>query len=289
MKKLFTLTLVLFVFILPENTATAQESGDPLYTTELGVQMYTFRNVIPDLGFEATLDEIQKMGIRYIEGGGARGISTDEFKQMLADRDLQLISTGTSFGQLRENPEEVAEKAKELGAKYVMNAWIDHENGSFNFLNASEAVEVFNKAGKVLAEHGLTFMYHVHGYEFVPYRGGTLLDYMMENTNPEYVSYQMDVLWTHFGGGNPAHLLKKYGDRWISLHLKDLKKGTLKDHTGLTDGDNDVILGTGEIDIHGILVEANRLGIEYMFIEDESSDPLYQVPESIKYLKSLKY
>lgn len=280
---LFTLTMII------DQKAAAQEPGDPLYTAEFSVQMYTFRNVIPEIGFEATLDKIREMGIKYIEGGPAQGQSVEEYLQQLEERDLKLISTGTGFGQLRDDPEGVAKRAKELGVKYVMNAWIDHETGNFNFLNASEAVEVFNKAGKVLAEHGITFMYHVHGYEFVPHREGTLFDYMMENTDPEYVKYQMDVLWTHFGGGNPEHLLQKYGERWVSLHLKDLKKGTLKDHTGLTDGDNDVILGMGELNIPVIIREANKLGIKYMFIEDESSDPLYQVPESIKYLKSLTY
>ncbi|HEX9783200.1 MAG TPA: hypothetical protein VGA56_10800 [Opitutaceae bacterium] len=123
----------------------------------------------------------------------------------------------------------------------------------------------------------------------MPHREGTLLDYMIQNFHPDYVSLQMDVMWTHFGGGNPAHLLRKDGKRRVSLHLKDLKKGTLKDNTGLTPGENDAVLGTGELDIHGILVEANKLGIKYMFIEDESPDPLHQVPRSIAYLKSLKY
>lgn len=289
MKKLLPLIFLMSIFILPEREAIAQESGDPLYTAELAVQMYTFRNIIKEKGLEETLDIVKDMGIKYVEGGGARGLSPSEYKEMLAERGLSSPSTGTSFGQLRDDPESVAENAKALGAEYVMCAWIDHENGNFNYLNASEAVEVFNKAGKVLAEHGLTLKYHVHGYEFVPHRDGTLFDYLVNNTNPEYVSFQMDVLWTHFGGGNPEHLLQKYGERWVSLHLKDLKKGTLKDHTGLTDGDNDVILGTGELNIPGIIKEANKLGIKYMFIEDESSDPLYQVPESIKYLKSLKY
>lgn len=289
MKKLLSLIFVLSTLLNPNEKAMAQEQDGPLYTAEFGVQMYTFRNVVPEIGIEETLDKIRDMGIKYIEGGPGRDQSPEEFLKLLEERDLVLISTGTGFGQLRDDPEGVAERAKELGVKYIMNAWIDHETGNFNFLNASEAVEVFNKAGKVFAENDITFMYHVHGYEFVPHREGTLFDYMMENTDPEYVNYQMDVLWAHFGGGNPEHLLKKYGERWVSLHLKDLKKGTLKDHTGLTSGDNDVILGTGELNILGIIKEANKLGIKYMFIEDESSDPLYQVPESIKYLKSLMY
>jgi len=175
-----------------------------------------------------------------------------------------------------------------LGAKFVMTAWIPHSQGAFNLDNAKKAVEDFNAAGKVLKENGITFCYHVHGFEFQPYENGTLLDYMIQNTNPDYVSFEMDVLWTHFGGGDPVALLNKYGSRWKLIHLKDLRKGVPKDLTGGTSQENDVTLGTGEIDIPGILKAANKIGIKHFFIEDESSRVNTQVPASIAYLKSLK-
>ena len=97
----------------------------------------------------------------------------------------------------------------------------------------------------------------------------------------------MDIFWIQFGGGDPVTLLKKYGGRWKLMHLKDMRKGTKKDLTGLTGPENDVPLGTGEIDIPAILKEANRLGIKHFFIEDESNYVNTQVPQSISYLKSL--
>lgn len=287
MKNLIVLAITFIALLFTTQPVQAQESGESLYTDEFGIQMYTFRNVIPEIGLEETYDRIQKMGIKYIEGGPGEGQTAEEYLQMLKERDLELTSVGSGFGELRDDPQAVADRANELGAKFVMCAWIDHEVGNFNFLNASEAVEVFNKAGDVMAENGLTFMYHAHGYEFQPHREGTLFDYIVENTDPDNVKFQMDVFWAHFGGANPEFLLKKYPNRWVSLHLKDMRKGTLKDHTGLTDPDNDVILGTGELNIPNIINAANEIGIDYMFIEDESSDPLYQVPETIKYLKSL--
>ena len=71
--------------------------------------------------------------------------------------------------------------------------------------------KILTRAGKILKENGLTFCYHAHGYEFQPYENGTLLDYIIKNTNPEYVSFEMDVFWIQFGGGDPVALLKKYG------------------------------------------------------------------------------
>ena len=98
----------------------------------------------------------------------------------------------------------------------------------------------------------------------------------------------MDIMWTYFGGGDPAALLKKYDKRWKLMHLKDLRKGTKKDLTGGTSQENDVTLGTGELDIPGILRAAKKVGIKHYFVEDESSHVNTQVPATIAYIKSLK-
>jgi sugar phosphate isomerase/epimerase len=227
------------------------------------------------------------MGFTEIEGMGGQ-ITPEEYRKLCDARGISIPSTGTGYEQLVKDPQGVANTAKILGSRYVMTAWIPHQRGAFNLDNAKKAVEDFNAAGKILKENGITFCYHVHGFEFQPYEKGTLLDYMIKNTNPEYVSFEMDILWTYFGGGDPVGLLKKYGDRWKLLHVKDLKKGTPKDLTGGTSQENDVTLGTGEIDVAGVIREANKLGIKHFFIEDESSRVNTQVPQSIAYLKSLK-
>lgn len=281
MKKYFIMLALCFIFLYE---ISAQKKG--LYTSPFGVQAYTFRKSFPK-GVAATLDTIKMMGFTEIEGGGGQ-MSPEEFKKLCDERGISIPSTGTSYEQLTKDPQAIATRAKALGAKYVMCAWIPHEKGKFNLDNAKKAVEDFNMAGKVLKENGLTFCYHVHGYEFQPYEKGTLLDYLIQNTNPEYVSLEMDILWTQFGGGDPVKLLKKYGSRWKLMHLKDLRKGVPKDLTGGTSQENDVPLGTGEIDIPAILKEAKKIGIEHYFIEDESSHVNTQVPQSIAYLKSLK-
>ncbi|MEP7321302.1 MAG: sugar phosphate isomerase/epimerase [Saprospiraceae bacterium] len=263
---------------------SAQKSKS-LYTAPFGVQAYTYRRSFP-AGIEKALDTIAMEGFTEIEGSGGR-IAPEDFKKLCNDRGISIPSTGTGYEQLVKDPMKIAENAKALGATFVMCAWIPHK-GDFNFDNAKKAVEDFNTAGKILKEQGLTFCYHVHGYEFWPYKKGTLLDYIIKNTNPDYVSFEMDVLWTQFGGGDPVKLLKKYKNRWKLIHLKDLKKGVKKDLSGGTSTDNDVALGTGEIDLPGIIKQANKLGIKHFFIEDESNRIHFQVAQSIAYLKSLK-
>ena len=281
-KNTLTLTLLFFISLVNE-TASAQK---PLYTAPLGVQTYTFRRSIGNDPAKV-LDTIKMLGFTEVEGGGGR-IAPEDFKKLCAERGLSIPSTGADYGQLVSAPDSVVMRAKALGAKYVMCAWIPHENGVLTLENAKKAVDDFNKAGKFLKDNGLILCYHAHGYEFQPYEDGTLLDYIVKNTNPEYVSFEMDIFWIQFGGGDPVALLKKYGDRWKLMHLKDMRKGIKKDLTGGTSTENDVAFGTGQVDIPAILKEAKRIGIKHYFIEDESSNITEQLPISIAYLKGLK-
>lgn len=285
MNKYIALVLIIAIGFSIKQTALAQNSK-PLYTAPLGVQAYTFRKSFP-IDVAKTLDTIKMMGLTEIESG-SNGIPPDAFKKLCDEKGISIPSTGADYGRLVKSPDSVAYVAKILGAKYVMCAWIPHQDEVLTFENAKKAVNDFNTAGKVLKESGITFCYHPHGYEFQPYEGGTLLDYIIKNTNPEYVSFEMDIFWIQFGGGDPVSLLKKYGNRWKLMHLKDMRKGTVKDLTGGTSTENDVPLGTGEVDIPGILKEAKKIGIKHYFIEDESNYVIEHVPQSITYLKSLK-
>ena len=276
-------TLLVLAILFLNEIVSAQK---PLYTAPLGVQTYTFRRSIGNDPVKV-LDTIKKLGFTEIEGGGGR-MHPSEFKKLCDERGISIPSTGAGYEDLVNKIDSVVWRAKMLGAKYVMCAWIPHQNDVLTFENAKKAVEDFNRAGKILKENGLTFCYHAHGYEFQPYEDGTLLDYMFKNTNPEYVSFQMDIFWIQFGGGDPVALLKKYGNRWKMMHLKDMRKGTKKDLTGLTSVENDVTLGTGELDLPAIFKEAKKVGIKHYFIEDESSSYATQVPQSIAYMKNLK-
>lgn len=288
MKKTLAFFILALTWMLSPTETIAQKKGDPLFQAQLGIAAYTFRDQWKN-GVPETLDIIQKMGFKTYEGGAPQGVDPVEFKKMLNDRGISIPSTGTGFEQLESDPQAVADLAKALGASYVMCAWIPHAKGNFSKADADRAIKVFNDGGKVLAANGITFKYHVHGFEFQPYGQGTLFDYLVENTNPKYVSLQMDVMWTHFGGGDPAGLLKKYGKRWVSLHLKDFRKGAPRDMTGGTGPENDVPLGQGELDFVAILKEVNKIGIKHLFIEDESEKELETLPASIAYLKKLTY
>jgi sugar phosphate isomerase/epimerase len=285
MKKTILLITLACTFVL-DYQVYSQKKG--LYKAELGVQAYTFRRQFAK-NVEATLDTVKMLGFTELEGGGARGVSHEDFKKMCDIRGISVPSIGSDFNQLAKDPMQYVKTAKIYGAEYVMCAWIPHKGNDFTIDDAKKAVEVFNAAGKVLKENGLTFCYHDHGYEFRPYGNGDLMDYIIQNTKPEYVSFEMDVLWTIHGGGanSPEALLKKYKGRWKLMHVKDLRKGVVGDKSGHEPPQNDVVLGTGQANWKKILKLANKYGIKHFFIEDESDHEIENIPKSLAYLKSL--
>jgi hypothetical protein len=64
-------------------------------------------------------------------------------------------------------------EAKTLGLKYAACPWIPH-NGDFDEATCRKAAADFNAWGAAFAKEGIKFMYHAHGYEFLPFGDGTL-------------------------------------------------------------------------------------------------------------------
>lgn len=255
-----------------------------LAAQEIGLQLYSLRNQFKK-DVPGTLKLIHDWGIKYIEGGDTYGLSQEAYKKLLKKNGLKMVSVGATYEELRDNPEKVIQTAKYFGAKYVMVAWIPHNDNNFGFEDIKKATDIFNKAGKLLKEEGLSLTYHPHGYEFRPYMNETLFDYMLQNANN--FTFEMDVFWVKQGGANPLELLKKYPNKFSLLHLKDRRIGTKPNNTGQADDETNVILGTGDVGIKDLVMEAKKIGIKYMFIEDESPDVVKQIPKSLEYLKSL--
>jgi sugar phosphate isomerase/epimerase len=273
-------------FILSTYCCFAQ-SGKPLFPQHPGVVSYTYRNYFTK-DVPGTLDMIKAAGFTDIEFSSLFGKTATELKALLDTRGLKCSSFGVNYDDFVNKTDEVAQNAKTLSAQYVRVAGIPHK-GDFTFDEAQKAVADFNRVGKILKEqYGLGFIYHEHGFEFQPYQDGTLYDYIVKNTDPRYVSFELDILWAFFPGQDPAALLIKYGNRYKALHLKDLKKGVKGDFSGGTNQDNDVALGTGQIDIPAVMKAAKKAGVKHYYIEDESNNVLEQVPVSLAYLKSLK-
>ncbi|MGQ8366103.1 sugar phosphate isomerase/epimerase family protein [Glaciecola sp. 1036] len=255
------------------------------FAHEMGLQVYTVRHQFEDDGVDKTFALIKQWDLKLLEGAGnLYGLTIHEYKNALIKHDLQVVSVDTNYEEVEKSPLSIAYKADFYGAKFATFYWIPHE-GAFSIEHAKKAVEVLNRSGKILKEHGITLQYHPHGYELIEYEEGTLLDYMVQNVTE--AQFQMDVFWIKNGGGDPVAYLKKYPGRWTSLHVKDRVHGTQNNATGSQAKDTNVVLGTGDVGIEAIVKEAKSQGIRYFFIEDESSRVEKQMPQSIEYLKKL--
>ena len=258
------------------------------FTEPVGLQLYSLRAEFTK-NVPAAIEKVKGLGFRDVELAGTYGLSPETFLGMLKAAGLNPVAGHFGFDRYEKDPEAVAKEAKALGLKFAGTAWIPHK-GDFTEADARNAAAVFNKAGEVLKKHGIQFYYHVHGFEFQKHADGTLFDLMMQLTKPEFVAYQMDVLWVVFPAQDPVALLQKYGSRWQLMHVKDLKKGVKTGSlAGGTDVANDVAIGTGQMDWPAILKAAQKVGVKHYFIEDESPTVLDQIPQSLKYLKTVSW
>jgi sugar phosphate isomerase/epimerase len=271
----------------PGPAALSRDNMDQNFKGRIGLQLYSLRDQFAK-DVPKTLDQVRDFGIKYVETHSTYGLTPEKFRAELDGRGLKAIAGHFSYERCRDDIERVAREAKILGLKYAGCAWIPHKD-PFDEKTSREAIVVFNRAGEALAKHGLKFFYHTHGYEFLPYGNGTLFDLMMAETKPQFVHYEIDVFWVVHPGHDPVKLLEKYGSRFELMHVKDMKRGTPTGlFTGHSDVTNNVVLGTGVIDWVAVFKAAQKAGVEWYFIEDESPTAVQQIPQSLNYMQKLK-
>ncbi len=262
---------------------TSGRSGDRL---NIGLQLYSLRAAM-EKDVPGTLAIVRKMGITDVEVANLYGRSAASFRALLDKEGLKATGVHFQWDRFSRDIEGIIKDAKTLGCESVTLPWIPH-NGDFTINDARAAVEKFNDWGRKLADAGLKFAYHPHGYEFTHFADGTVFDEMVKESKPEYVNFELDVFWAFDGGANPVKLMRKYPTRFPLMHLKDMRKGVhTPNYTGHEDVESDVTIGTGQLDIRAILDEAKKIGVKHYYIEDESSKSVEQIPESIKYIRSL--
>lgn len=275
----------LLLFLLT-TTAFAQKPFGKMLKEPPGLVSFSLRHDFAR-DMPGTLDKIKAMGITNMEMSNLFGKTAAELRGYLDARGMRCTSYGVGYDALMNKTDQVIAEAKTLGAEFVRLGSFPRK-GTFDQAQAEKVVAEFNRIGKTLREAGFTFVYHNHGFEFQPWKENlTYYDYLVQNTNAADVSYEMDILWVVHPGHDPVALLKRYPDRFKLMHLKDLKKGVTGDLTGGTPVENDVTLGTGQIDLPAVLKAARKSAVKYVYIEDENPAAEQQIPHSLAYLKGL--
>ena len=257
----------------------------PLLDRTPGIVSYTFRNEFK-ADMAGTFDMVKGFGITDIEMSNLFGQEPAKIRALMDARGITCSSYGAPYNDVLKKTDEVAAVAKTLGAQYVRVS-LPSSKTPFDKAAATLRAAEMNAMGKQLREkHGLTFVLHNHGMEFVAEGNGTLYDFLHEQTRPEDVSFELDVLWAYLPGADPVAIFAKYGARIPLMHVKDVRKGVPRSWGHKYDSDNDVALGTGQLDQAAIFAAAKKAGVKHFYLEDESSHSQAQVPLSIATLKA---
>jgi sugar phosphate isomerase/epimerase len=250
----------------------------------LGLQLWSVR---ASLGKDVagTLKQVRDWGFEEVETFGTFGA---EIAPQLKAAGLKVRAMHIGYDRLSGDMAGVLRDADAVGAKTVINPYLPHDRAQPHATREEilKAAGDFAKWSKECRAAGKRFGYHIHGQEFGPAPEGTLFDVLAKESGPD-VGFEADVYWVVFGGGDPVALMKKYPGRIWFTHLKDMAKGVAPGSAAGHREESNVVLGTGQIDIKGILAAGPKAGVEMHFIEDESADPVGHIPQSVAYYRSL--
>lgn len=276
--------------VAPVTESLAAQQSHP-FSGPFGLELYSLRHQIKG-GDAASVKEAmayaKRVGYKEMEAPELYGLSAQQYRSLLDETGLPCTSMMATNDQFKADLRRVATNAHVLGADNVVNSWIPHK-GPFTIELCRETARLYNEWGRKLLAEGLHFAHHTHGYEFQPHEGKPLFDNLVKETNPEYVSFEMDIFWVVDPGQDPVAYLKKYPNRWRLMHLKDMKKGpATHSYTGGEPVSWDVALGTGRMDLPAILREAERAGVKRFYVEDESDRAHDQIVKDLHYLKTIR-
>lgn len=259
------------------------------FKEHIGLQLYSLREIAKDNPV-AALDQTKAFGLVEVETAGTGNLTAQQFRAALDARGLKAVSAHVQYPALEKDVAGVIQSVKALGATYAIVPSIPHQ-GAFDAATVQRAAENFNQWGAAFRAEGLVFGYHPHGYEFVPgdQPGTTRFDELVAATDPANVVFQLDVYWAYVGGADPLQLIEKYGSRWVSLHVKDVRHGVERmPGRSRTEPTDKVVVGTGEIDWKRLIAAAEKAGVKHYIIEDESPAPVDNIPLSALYLRGLE-
>ena len=245
--------------------------------------------------FEGTIRQLAEMGYTGVEifdftwGNGTWfGLQPAEVRRIADYYGVELVSSHL-HRVLAPNPEETNWDAiwaywdrafdahLEAGIRYLVDPAVRPDR-----LQSREHVlayaEYFNEIGRRAAARGLSFGYHNHDWELtIMHDGQSVWDILIENTDPEYVFFQLDLYWVVRARNNQyvVDLFNRHPGRFHHLHVKDV---------GALGGENSIM------DFPLIFNNLENSGAMYMIVEIERvPDQMAAARQSIEYLRTVDW
>ncbi len=258
---------------------------DSLTRKNLGVQLYTVRNIIlkDPAGVFASIENI---GYTEVEATYA---TLNQIWPALKNTQLRPVSVHVDKAILEGDADHLnatIEDVKQRGFEYIVLASFPTAEGGAD--GVKRAADMMNKAGEKARASGLTFCYHNHAHDLQPINGTPALELLMNETQKNLVLLEMDIFWVSVAGHNPAKLLKQYSGRVPIIHLKDKAEGVPVQYKEDVAHDAFKEVGSGTIDIPAVLSAAGPAGVRHYFVEQDQTpgDPIASLRQSYTYLQS---
>ncbi|HVW77044.1 MAG TPA: sugar phosphate isomerase/epimerase [Alloacidobacterium sp.] len=263
--------------------------ADPL-GLPVGLQLYSVRALLPN-DYEGTLKKVAAIGYREVEAAGFYGRSAEDVKTAMSAAGLLCVSAHYPLPQLLKDVDGTLKYAKTLGLSYVICsspsvADPSRKQGPLTADDWRWNAEQFNQIGKKYKAEGVQFGYHNHTGEFHDFGDGHFgYEILLKDTDPKYVTLEMDCGWVSASGKSPIDYLTKYPGRFSMLHIKDLKPAS-GDHPSER---HSTVLGKGTVDYKPIFAAAKKAGIKHYFVEQEEfdGDTLDELKQDYAYLHAM--
>lgn len=239
--------------------------------SQAGLALYTVRDEMAK-DAKKTLKAVADAGYMYIEAAGYKedgqyyGMNPVEFKKYLNELGLTPLSSHHSQVTY-ENAERTMSDAKAAGFEYFVipvppmgHFTFDPKERTMGMTGGAENLAaMLTKFGQMAKDAGLKLLYHNHDFEFIKDDDGIVpIDFLLENTDPELVNFQMDLYWVTKAGADPVAYFEKYPGRFKIWHVKDM------DNEGRF-----APVGQGNIDFARILKHKELSGMKYYLVEQD--------------------
>jgi sugar phosphate isomerase/epimerase len=206
------------------------------------------------------------MGYTFVEPAGYRDgkfydMEPAAFKALCEDNGLLVLSSHTSrnlpdsanYNETMAWWDTCIDAHVAVGAKFIVQPSMGR-SAYESMASLKKWCDYFNTVGEKCNAKGIRFGYHNHDKEFSTQHDGQIMyDFMLTNTDPSKVMFEMDLYWAVVGGANPVDYFNKYPGRFELWHIKD------KEEVG----------ASGMMDFKAYWENAVKSGLQYGIVEVE--------------------
>lgn len=244
-------------------------------SSQVALELYTVRDQTKH-DFAGTLRRVAQLGYTAVEFAGYGGLTAQEMTALLAETKLRVAGTHIGLQALEQDLEREIAYCLDIGCSFLVLPWLAAEWRNVEALR--RLAPRLNEIGQRCYEHGITFAYHNHDFDFAQHDGRYLLDDLLRATNPSLVLLELDAYWAAYANVDPVTYLQQHIGRIPLVHLKDM-----------TPERTFTEVGNGIMDYKAICAAAQESGVQWYIVENDSPliPSLESAKRSLDYLSSL--